>query len=158
MKGFLLFLLGMLTMFLLLLFVFKEPVPNILPETEEQYEEENDMDGLTFFPEGKEEIFEFTNKQLNVLNCFQQKNIALVESFPVDKERNVMLLMGSEGDLYYDNLKIDISNEKVLTQIGIYQYENDDGKLKTVPIVRIKDSPVKNIPIKEIPNKKKNKK
>lgn len=156
MKGFLIFILGMITMFLLFIFVINVPSDDMQFETETQYEDDGTIEGITLFPE--ERNFAFSKKQLTVLSCFKQKNIALVEPVSAEKLKTEMLFMGADGDMYYDNLTIDIPDGQILKQMGIYQYETDDGKLKTVPIVRIEDAPKKEVVNKEIPSNKQNKK
>ena len=66
-----------------------------------------------------------------------RNNVALVESGKAS-DKMVMLLIGDDTELYYDNQKLNIPEGKSAKQAGIYQYEDKDGKLKTVPVIKIK--------------------
>ena len=97
--------------------------------------DEKKLSGITLFPKKKNGDI-ITNEQLRVFQVLKP-NIALVKtgSFPNEM---LMLLIGEDDDLYYDNQKINIVEGKVVKQVGIYQYNAKSGELKTVPAVKIK--------------------
>ena len=51
----------------------------------------------------------------------------------------VYMLVNDEGKYYYDDEKVKVPSGKVARQIGIYQYETNSGRPKTVPIVKFMD-------------------
>lgn len=51
----------------------------------------------------------------------------------------VYMLVNDEGKYYYDDEKVTVPSGKVVRQIGIYQYETNSGRPKTVPIVKFMD-------------------
>ena len=51
----------------------------------------------------------------------------------------VYMLVNDEGKYYYDDEKVTVPSGKVARQIGIYQYETNSGRPKTVPIVKFMD-------------------
>ena len=55
------------------------------------------------------------------------------------KEWIVYMLVNDEGKYYYDDEKVNVPSGKVARQIGIYQYETNSGRPKTVPIVKFMD-------------------
>lgn len=93
------------------------------------------LSGLTLFSKKKDgEVI--TKEQIRVFQILKP-NTALVKSgsFPNEK---LMLLVGDDDDLYYDDQKIDIPENKAAKQVGIYQYNTKSGELKTIPAVKIK--------------------
>ena len=97
--------------------------------------DEKKLSGITLFPKKKEgEII--TKEQLRIFQILKP-NTALVKagSFP---NEILMLLIGEDDDLYYDNQKINIPEGKSAKQVGIYQYSTKSGDLKTIPAVKIK--------------------
>lgn len=96
---------------------------------------EKKLSGITLFSKKKDgEII--TKEQLRVFQILKP-NTALVKagSFP---NEILMLLIGDDDDLYYDNQKINIPEGKSVKQVGIYQYNTRNGELKTIPAVKIK--------------------
>lgn len=96
---------------------------------------EKKLSGITLFSKKKDgEII--TKEQLRVFQILKP-NTALVKagSFP---NEILMLLIGDDDDLYYDNQKINIPEGKSAKQVGIYQYNTKNGELKTIPAVKIK--------------------
>jgi hypothetical protein len=63
-------------------------------------------------------------------------NIALATSGNYQDEI-LALLVNYDGDIYYDNLEINMPKDKCARQFGTYQYETKDSILKTVPAVII---------------------
>lgn len=51
----------------------------------------------------------------------------------------IYLLMNEEEKYYYDDEKIKVPKEKVVRQMGIYQYPTNNDIIKTVPIICIMD-------------------
>ncbi len=50
----------------------------------------------------------------------------------------VYLLVNEEGKFYYDDEIINVPNNKVVRQVGIYKYQTmRDNRIKTVPIIQI---------------------
>ena len=99
--------------------------------------EEKKLTGITLFP--KKKNGDIIAKEKEVLKVFQvlKPNAALVKygSFP---NEILILLIGEDDDLYYDNQKIIVPEGKTAKQAGIYQYNTKSGELKTVPAVKIK--------------------
>lgn len=131
-RSIVIFLAGMLTMFLLMIFIVSV---SSIDEESLELEDEQTIEGITLFEDSKEEPIT-SNKQLNVVSCLKD-NVAIVQSGVKPKEM-LMLLMGEDGELFYDNQKIDIPNGKITRQIGVYQYDDDEGGTKTIPVVKIK--------------------
>ena len=97
--------------------------------------DEKKLSGLTLFSKKKDgEII--TKEQLRIFQILKP-NTALVKagSFP---NEILMLLVGDDDDLYYDDQKINIPEGKAARQVGIYQYNTKSGELKTIPAVKIK--------------------
>lgn len=51
----------------------------------------------------------------------------------------VYLITNNEKKYYYDTQEIEIPKNKVIRQIGIYRYPNQDNVIKTVPVIMIVD-------------------
>lgn len=97
--------------------------------------DEKKLSGITLFPKKKSgEVI--TTEQLRIFQVLKP-NIALVKSGSFPNEI-LMLLIGEDDDLYYDNQKINLPEGKSAKQVGIYQYNSKGGELKTVPAVKIK--------------------
>lgn len=117
---------------------FMNSFKNFIDQDEKQVNlnpDEKKLSGITLFPKKKEGDI-LTTEQLRVFQVLKPNN-ALVKSgtFP---DEMLMLLIGEEDDLYYDNQKINISEGKHVKQVGIYQYNTKSGELKTIPAVKIK--------------------
>ncbi len=101
--------------------------------------EEKKLTGITLFPKKKDG--DIIAKEKEVLKVFQvlKPNAALVKtgSFP---NEILMLLIGEDDDLYYDDQKIVVPQGKTAKQVGIYQYNAKSGELKTIPAVKIKEN------------------
>ena len=93
------------------------------------------LSGLTLFSKKKDgEVI--TKEQIRVFQILKPNTVlAKSGSFPNEK---LMLLVGDDDDLYYDDQKIDIPEGKAAKQVGIYQYNTKSGELKTIPVVKIK--------------------
>ena len=50
------------------------------------------------------------------------------------------LLINKAGKYYYDEEIVKVPKGKVARQVGIYQYPNKEGMIKTVPIIEIRDN------------------
>ena len=99
--------------------------------------EEKKLTGITLFPKKKEgEILAKSNEQLRVFQVLKP-NTVLIKTGVFPNEI-LMLLLGEDDDLFYDNQKINIPEGKSAKQVGIYQYNANSGELKTVPAVKIK--------------------
>lgn len=97
--------------------------------------DEKKLSGITLFPKKKDGDV-IAKEQLRIFQVLKP-NIALVKSGTFPNEI-LMLLIGDDDDLYYDNQKINIPNGKVAKQVGIYQYNTKSGELRTIPAVKIK--------------------
>ena len=106
-------------------------------EKQEIVNKDEKLTGITLFPKKKEG--ETIAKEKETLKVFQilKPNATLVKTggFPNEK---LMLLIGEDDDLYYDDQKISIPEGKSAKQVGIYQYTTKNGQLKTIPAVKIK--------------------
>lgn len=117
---------------------FMNSFKNFVSQDEKQEvvnKDEKKLSGITLFPK-KKNGDNITNEQLRVFQVLKP-NIALVKagSFP---NEFLMLLIGEDDDLFYDNQKINIPEGKFAKQVGIYQYDSKGGEVKTVPAVKIK--------------------
>ena len=90
----------------------------------------------TNLPAKKKEGEIITKEQLRIFQVLKP-NTALVKAGNFPNEI-LMLLIGNDDDLYYDNQKINIPDGKAAKQVGIYQYNTKSGELKTIPAVKIK--------------------
>ena len=117
---------------------FMNSFKNFFDQDEKQEivnKDEKKLSGITLFPKKKEgEVL--AKGELRIFQVLKP-NIALVKSGTFPNEM-LMLLIGDDDDLYYDNQKINIPNEKIAKQVGIYQYNTKSGELKTIPAVKIK--------------------
>lgn len=89
--------------------------------------------GLTMFPEEGKCIVKSDVEIFQTL----KPNVALAMS-GATPDKVLLLLINYDGDVYYDSKKIKVPSGKCARQIGIYQYETNDERLKTVPAVVIK--------------------
>ena len=97
--------------------------------------DEKKLSGITLFPKKKDgEVI--TKDQLRIFQVLKP-NTALVKAGVFPNEI-LMLLIGNDDDLYYDNQKINIPEGKAAKQVGVYQYNTKSGELKTIPAVKIK--------------------
>ncbi|MBR4306492.1 MAG: hypothetical protein IKT83_00635 [Bacteroidaceae bacterium] len=89
-------------------------------------------DQTTWFESPQDMIESETFRVFQVLG----KNAALVDDiYP----GTVYLLTNNEGKYYYDNEFVQVDSDKVVRQIGIYQYKTKEKMYKTVPIIQIMD-------------------
>ena len=124
MKNFLIFVAGMVTMFVIILLI----------GLVNQYGGDG-YPGLTIL---EEEGACISKSQLEVFQVIEP-NMALVRpANNIDEMFNFKLLIGEENSHFYDQQKINIPNGKCVKQIGTYQYEAKNGVMKTVPAVEIK--------------------
>ena len=93
--------------------------------------------GVRLFDEPGEIINE---KEFEVFQVVAE-NAALVSGGTIDGGyfETVFAIMNSEGHYYYDNEKIKVPKNKVVRQVGIYQYPTKNENIKTVPIIKILD-------------------
>lgn len=116
---------------------FMNGFKNLVDQDEKQEIVPSDkkLTGITLFSKKKEgETIE--TEQIRIFQVLKP-NVALVKSGGFPNEI-LMLLVGDDDDLYYDNQKIDVSKNKVVKQVGIYQYTTKNGDFKTIPAVSIK--------------------
>lgn len=142
MKKWVVYVLGVVTGFLLTIVIAffsnsiqgKESNSNVIG-SETTVEEESD-DGVKMFDKPGDIINE---KSLQVFQVIAE-NAALVRG--KDKGYDIYtgpiyLLINHDGKYYYDEEKVNVSQGKVVRQVGIYQYETRNEFLKTVPIIMI---------------------
>lgn len=98
-------------------------------------DDEKKLSGITLFPKKKDgEII--TKEQIRIFQILKPNTaLAKAGSFP---NEILMLLVGDDDDLYYDDQKINIPEGKAAKQVGVYQYNTKGGELKTIPAVKIK--------------------
>ena len=98
-------------------------------------DDEKKLSGITLFPKKKDgEII--TKEQIRIFQILKPNTaLAKAGSFP---NEILMLLVGDDDDLYYDDQKINIPEGKAAKQVGVYQYSTKGGELKTIPAVKIK--------------------
>ena len=89
--------------------------------------------GLTMLPEEGKCIVKSDVEIFQTL----KPNVALAMS-GANPDKMLILLINYDGDVYYDSKKIKVPSGKCARQIGTYQYETKDERLKTVPAVVIK--------------------
>ena len=125
MKQFLIFVFGFVAGIIAAIFFY------ILFSTTSQTNEE--LIGLNLFAE-KGECIKIP-RQMKILQVMKP-NMALAETGNYSNQIMV-LLINYDNKPYYDDLKIDIPNNKCARQIGTYQYTTKMGLDKTVPAVVI---------------------
>lgn len=127
-KNILIFLSGMLTMFVITaVFAFIQNTQAVLPS------------GLTVFEQPGSCI---NSKQIKIFQTLEQ-NMALAHALTkpneiFDENRTLVLILGDENTHYYDDQKIDIPKGLCAKQIGTYKYKTKEDLYKTVPAVEIK--------------------
>jgi len=106
-------------------------------EKQEVLNKDEKLTGITLFSKKKDG--ETIVKEKENLKVFQvlKPNAALVKAGSFSNEI-LMLLLGDDDDLYYDDQKINIPEGKSAKQVGVYQYTTKSGQLKTIPAVKIK--------------------
>ena len=117
---------------------FMNSFKNFFDQDEKQEivnKDEKKLGGITLFPKKKEGDV-LAKEDVRIFQVLKP-NIALVKSGTFPNEM-LMLLIGDDDDLYYDNQKINVPKEKSVKQVGIYQYNTKSGELKTIPAVKIK--------------------
>ena len=128
MKNILIFIAGMITMFILI--VLFGAITNLSSNS--------GYPGLTIF----EEEGKCTNaRQIKIMQTLEP-NMALAHAKTqpnaiYDENEILVLLLGDEKANYYDDQKINIPKGMCAKQVGTYQYEAKMG-IKTVPAVTIK--------------------
>lgn len=141
MKKWVVYLLGVLTGIILMfalafiLYVINSPVSN----DTELVEVENEENGVTMFKEPGEIIEDRNFEVFQVI----AKNAALVRGKSDDSDLylgTIYLMMNEEEKYYYDDERIKVPKEKVVRQMGIYQYPTKNDIIKTVPIICIMDN------------------
>jgi len=139
MKKWVVYLLGVLTGMVLmfaLAFILNAIHSSEINNTEfVEAEEEN---GATMFKEPGDIIEDRDFEVFQVI----AKNAALVRGKSDDSDLylgTIYLLMNEEEKYYYDDEKIKVPKEKIVRQMGIYQYPTKNDIIKTVPIICIMD-------------------
>lgn len=122
------FILGMITMFVILLgFSACNQIRG------------NTYPGLTIFEKDAGTI---SSKQIKIFQTLRP-DIALAHSTNLpnaifDSNEVLVLILGDETTHFYDNQKINIPQNKKLVRIGSFEYQANNGNYKTVPAVIIK--------------------
>ena len=146
MKKWMIFVLGLVTGFVVALLIDylgdkKDTEPQkekveAKAEKEPEPEPEED-DGITFFDEPGEilndksfNVFLVVAKDAALVKCKSEYDMYL---------GTTCLIMNRERKLYYDDEIIKVPQGKVARQMGVYQYPNREGMIKTVPIIEIVD-------------------
>lgn len=93
----------------------------------------NKNNGINFFDEPGEVV------NVSELTVFQVlgDGVALANESPFGM--TVYLIYDENGNSYYDNQIVSVSNGKCFRQVGTYKYKTNNGMLKTVPVVTIMD-------------------
>ena len=125
-KNILIFISGMVTMFLLILVILI--IYGLFVQSDE-------LQGLTYLPEGSGECI--TTKNLKVSEVIAP-NLAIAEFGYMDEFGDVfngtkVLLLNDEGKEYYDKELIKMPKNKCAKRVGTYQHFDE-----TIPAVEIK--------------------
>ena len=125
-KNILIFISGMVTMFLLILVILI--ICGLFVQSDE-------LQGLTYLPEGSGECI--TTKNLKVSEVIAP-NVAIAEFGYMDEFGDVfngtkVLLLNDEGKEYYDKELIKMPKNKCAKRVGTYQHFDE-----TIPAVEIK--------------------
>ena len=127
-KNILSFILGMITMLIILLGISACNQIN-----------NNTYPGLTLFekkagtiPAKQVKIFQTLGPDIALAHAKNRPNEIL------DNSEILVLIIGDEQTNFYDDEKINIPNNKKLVRIGTYEYQTNNGNYKTVPAVTIK--------------------
>lgn len=128
MKKFLCFILGMITMLVIL--VVLNLYTNHYYEGDDYY-----IPGLTIFSE-KQTGDNFSYNSVKVIQVVEQGAALVLPNKELTFEP-VILLLGEKTKSFYDNQIINIPKGFHLSQVGLYRYENKLNFTKTVPAVVI---------------------
>lgn len=90
------------------------------------------IEGLNMFEQPGDCLVKKSN-----LEVFQVLGPGLALAWIEGKYESAYLLSNNEGKLYYDTQTIKLPSGKCFKQLGTYQYQNKEGRLKTVPVVAI---------------------
>lgn len=128
-KNILIFVAGMVTMFILMV-LFGLAVNS---------SSNSGYPGLTIF---EEEGKCTSARQIKIMQTLEP-NMALAHAKTqpnaiYDENEILVLLLGDENASYYDDQKINIPKGMCAKQVGTYQYESRELGMKTVPAVTIK--------------------
>lgn len=137
MKKWMIFVLGIFVGIIVMGFIDILKISSNEPEKNETEIIDEKDDGVTMFNEPGEVFSETSFRVFQVLD----KGAALVSGntkYGTYTGINC-LLINKEGKLYYDDEIIKVPQGKVARQMGVYQYPNRDGMIKTVPIIEILD-------------------
>lgn len=137
MKKWMIFVLGIFVGIIIMGFIDILKISSNEPENNETEIIDEKDDGVTMFNEPGEVFSETSFRVFQVLD----KGAALVSGntkYGTYTGINC-LLINKEGKLYYDDEIIKVPQGKVARQMGVYQYPNRDGMIKTVPIIEILD-------------------
>lgn len=131
MKNLMIYLGGIITGILIVL-LFAE----VSSSTESKTNETRDIlaeNGVVLFEQPGDMILTKPLKILQVLS----KGVALAKEYSEEflSDELVVLLL-SKDEYFYDDQKIELSKEKCFKQVGVYSYETNGGFLKTVPVVK----------------------
>ena len=131
MKNLMIYLGGIITGILIVL-LFAE----VSSSTESKTNESRDIlaeNGVVLFEQPGDMILTKPLKILQVLS----KGVALAKEYSEEflSDELVVLLL-SKDEYFYDDQKIELSKEKCFKQVGVYSYETNGGFLKTVPVVK----------------------
>lgn len=119
MKGFLLFLAGVVTgMGLIIGFAFLYNGSN---------------EGITMFEQPGECI---GSERLNIIQALDGGALAMEYSYGIPVGP-VVFLLNKDDNGYYDDQVVDIPKGQCARQVGIYKYISKEGVDKTVPVVKI---------------------
>lgn len=103
------------------------------------HEKNDDFVGATMFDQPGEVINEQSFKVLQVVN----ENSALVYGKKNARDKyysgTLYMIRSNEQEYYYDEEIIHVPSDKIIRQVGIYQYTNKLNTKKTVPIIKIMD-------------------
>ena len=104
---------------------------------EEENEGRNKPEGVTFFDEPGDIINERHFRVIQVLT--DDAALVMGETSEDDFLGTVFAITNGDGKYYYDNEQIKVPKGKVVRQIGIYKYPTKKERIKTVPIIAIRD-------------------
>ena len=81
-----------------------------------------------------ESIFATGCKVIQVMSDRSALALPSVHGVPIPDQ--AVLLLPLKAGCYYDGQVVPIPEDKVMRQIGIYRYQNKEGLMKTVPVVK----------------------
>lgn len=137
MKNWMIFVAGIFVGVVLMGFYNLLKVSSETPKTNETEVVAEDQEGVTMFEEPGDVFSETSFRVFQVLA--QNAALASGNTNYGTYSGITCLLINKVDKYYYDEEIVKVPKGKVARQVGIYQYPNKEGMIKTVPIIEIRE-------------------